>query len=266
MLIYYINLLIILLYTNMTNTESFLRWRIGISILSTQTVPFTLPVSVVPKNDNQFITISPDTENEEIFYYTTRTWTAGQQWTIQITARWYNKNNNTTDNSNYKEHKINDVFKWALNHIIINDKSSLSENNTFNWDNIFTKSIKVPNFLTEAERDSLITNPSNWMICYIKNVEDYYNYKNWVWIKWFWWASYVEWFQNSTSNWTISWVINWVNTTFTLSNTPTQPQAVILMYNWQVLEYLEDYTITWNTITMILIPEWWKLVAKYPWI
>jgi hypothetical protein len=53
------------------NTESFLRGRIGQAILSSDTPPFSLRVSSVPKNTNQYITINPDTENEEIFYYTT---------------------------------------------------------------------------------------------------------------------------------------------------------------------------------------------------
>ena len=247
------------------NTESFLRWRIWQTILSTDNVPFILNVSKVPNLSSWYITISPDTENEEIFLYNWKSWAVWTSWTITITGRWYNKYDAVAAVWNQKEHAVNDIYKWALNHIIINDKSSLSEDNTFDGNNIFSKSIKVPTYWTAALRDIAITTPSNWMICYITDVQDYYSFKNWIWVKWLWWNwGSVTWYQDSTDDWSLIWTINWVNTTFTLSNAPAQPQSVILIYNWQTLNYLSDYTISGKTITMILIPTEWKVSAIYP--
>ena len=119
----------------MQNTESFGRGNIWETITSIQSVPFTLNVSYVPENENQYITISPDTVNEEIFYYTTKTWTVWGAGTLNITARGYNKENSSTDSWNQKEHDINSVYKLALNHVIINGKADLTDlaSNT-NWE------------------------------------------------------------------------------------------------------------------------------------
>ena len=202
----------------------------------------------------------------------TATW-----WVATIVKRWLTQADTKTENV-WLQKQWND---WTIGYITafasdlldtdsanntLNANMTYEWNNTFNWNVILNKWFRVPEFADATERDTAITIPEDWMLCYLQNVEDYYNYKNWVWVKWFWWASYVAWYQDSTSNWSLVWIINWINTTFTLSNIPTQPQAVILTYNWQTLEYLEDYTITSNVITMILIPESWKLVAKYPWI
>ena len=78
----------------MQTTESFWRGRIADAITPTQTVPFTLAVSKVPNNENQYITISPDTENEEIFYYTTTSWTIWEAGTLNITKIGIKQENN----------------------------------------------------------------------------------------------------------------------------------------------------------------------------
>ena len=159
------------------------------TITSSQTVPFDLSVSVVPENENQYITISPDTENEEIFYYTTKTWTTWSAWVLTITWRWYSKVDDSTSVWNQKEHTINNIYKWALNHIIINDKSSLewdntySWSNTFNWDVYLWKWFRVPEFDDATERDAAIPSPEDGMLCYLQDVEDYYSYKNGIWVK-----------------------------------------------------------------------------------
>ena len=95
----------------MQNTESFGRWNIGQTITSGQVPPFALKVSYVPNNESQFITLSPDTVNEEIIFYTTKTGTAGGAGTINVTARGYNKHNTSTNVANQKEHDINSIFK-----------------------------------------------------------------------------------------------------------------------------------------------------------
>jgi len=53
----------------MNITESFLRGKIAETITANETVPFTKKVSKVPTLTKGFITVSPDTDNEEIFFY-----------------------------------------------------------------------------------------------------------------------------------------------------------------------------------------------------
>lgn len=137
--------------------------------------------------------------------------------------------------------------------------------NTFNWNVVLNKWFRVPEFDDTIERDIKIPTPEDGMMCYLQDVEDYYSYKNWIWTKWLgwsWWS--VTWYQDSTDDWSLAGTINWINTTFNLSNTPAQPQAVILTYNWQTLDYWSDYTIIGKVITMILVPVSGKLTAIYP--
>ena len=120
----------------MQNTESFWRGNIWQTITSAQTVPFDLKVSYIPVNDNQYITVSPDDNNEEIMFYSVRTGTAWEAWEITITGRGYNKHNSTQDAGNNKEHDINSVFKLANNHIILNekaDKTDLASTSNGEW-------------------------------------------------------------------------------------------------------------------------------------
>jgi len=53
----------------MNITESFLRGKIAEIITANEAVPFTKKVSKVPALTKGFITVSPDTDNEEIFFY-----------------------------------------------------------------------------------------------------------------------------------------------------------------------------------------------------
>lgn len=167
---------------------------------------------------------------------------------------------------------LGDWFEWSAwtQVILVSMHDQLIDKNIdidFDSSVQFSKSIQVPVFDDATERDTIITSPDNWMLCYITDVQDYYSYKNWIWVKglwWSWWA--VTWYQDSTDDWTLVWDIDWVNVTYELSHTPAQPQWVILTYNWQVLEYWasDDYTISWTTITMNFAPISWKLVAFYP--
>lgn len=109
----------------MQNTESFGRWNIGQTLTATQTPPFTLKVSYVPFNESEYITINPDTVNEEIIFYTTKTGTSGGAGTINVTARGYNKHNTSTDVANQREHDINSIFKLTDNHIILAGKADI---------------------------------------------------------------------------------------------------------------------------------------------
>ena len=152
----------------MTHTESFGRGRIVDTILSGTAVPFALRVSKLPVSDNQYLTINPDSDSEEIFYYTTTTGTAGEAGTIQITGRGYNVQNDTQDAGNQKAHDENSEFKLALNHIIINDKADKSSDNIFTADIQFTWTDTVwlngLNNLTTTQRDLL--SPNNGAMIY----------------------------------------------------------------------------------------------------
>ncbi len=121
----------------MTNTtESFLKWKIAETITSSETVPFTKDISKVPVLTSWYITISPDTEDEEIFHYSSVTGTIWGTGAMTFDWRWYNAQNITQDAWNNRDHTINDVMKWALNHIIINEKAektNLASNTNWEW-------------------------------------------------------------------------------------------------------------------------------------
>lgn len=197
-------------------------------------------------------------------------------WTATIVLRWLTQAD-TKIASVWLQKQWND---WTIGYVTafasdlldtdsanntLNANMTYEWNNIFNWNVFLNKWFRVPEFNNATERDTKIPTPEDWMLCYLQDVEDYYSYKNWIWTKWLgwsWWS--VTWYQDSTDDWSITWTINWINTTFNLSNTPAQPQAVILTYNGQTLDYGSDYTITGKVITMILVPVSWKLTAIYP--
>jgi len=111
----------------MQQIESFLRGKIANNIAKISSVPFDLEVSKWPYLTKWFITISPDTENEEIFYYDWRSWVIDWIATLTITKRWYHYSDNTYSVDYQREHTINDIYKWALNHVIINGKAELDD-------------------------------------------------------------------------------------------------------------------------------------------
>lgn len=105
--------------------ESFYRAKITSSITQAATCPITIRVSKLPNRSSWLLTISPNTEYEEIVEYSNPNST---NMTIDITKRWINPsatllNTNGTDynNTSYqKEHTQNDIIRWDVNHIHIN--------------------------------------------------------------------------------------------------------------------------------------------------
>lgn len=240
-------------------TESFGRWRIAQTVLPDESVPFDLKVSKLPVEENQFITIDPDSPNEEIFFYTTITWTPGEAWIITVTGRGYNVNDDVQDISNQREHEENAEFKLALNHIIINNKADLDFAH-------FTGELRVPVFADEAARDAAIPSPTDGLIAYLNNIEDFTSFKGWFWINGLWGWSSATYYQDSTTDGSLGWVVDGLNTVFTTSNQPASASAVTVTYNWIVQEegWTEDYTIAGQTITFNTAPVAWKIVVIYP--
>lgn len=105
--------------------ESFYRAKITSSITQAATCPITIRVSKLPNRASWLLTISPNTEFEEIVEYgNINSWNM----TIDITKRWINPSatlltTNWTDYNNttyQKEHTQNDIIRWDVNHIHIN--------------------------------------------------------------------------------------------------------------------------------------------------
>lgn len=160
--------------------ESFYRATIRQSILSTTSVPFTLKVSQIPVLTSWLLTISPNTANEEIIYYSAVDAVA---LTITVSKRGIKPSAQTltTDTVDYnnttyqKAHSQNDAIRWDVNHLHIaqiDGYFNLSENETTTWNNThsgnetFTKSIKVPVYADATARDAGIPSPSNGMLIY----------------------------------------------------------------------------------------------------
>lgn len=105
--------------------ESFYRARITSSITASAVCPITIRVSKLPSRSSWLLTISPNTEFEEIIEYSNPNATT---MTIDITKRWINPSatlltTNGTDYNNVtyqKEHTQNDIIRWDVNHIHIN--------------------------------------------------------------------------------------------------------------------------------------------------
>jgi len=105
--------------------ESFYRAKITTSITSSAVCPITIRVSKLPTRASWLLTISPNTEFEEIVEYGNIN--VGNL-TIDITKRGINPastllTTNGTDYNNVtfqKEHTQNDIIRWDVNHIHIN--------------------------------------------------------------------------------------------------------------------------------------------------
>jgi len=120
------------------SAESFYRAKISQSITASEPVPFTVRLSKLPTLTNGLLTISPNTENEEICEYNNpQVWTM----TVDIIKRGIKPDSillttNGTDYNNvdyYKAHTQNDIIRGDVNHIHINQASSNSTLATNLW-------------------------------------------------------------------------------------------------------------------------------------
>lgn len=105
--------------------ESFYRAKIKSWITKTQTTPFTIKLSKLPNASTWLLTISPNTEYEEIVEWDNKN--AGNS-TVDIIKRWINPTSTLltvagTDYNNptYQQiHTQNDEIRWDINHIHVN--------------------------------------------------------------------------------------------------------------------------------------------------
>lgn len=120
------------------SAESFFRSKISESLLESTAVPITVRVSKLPTLTNGLLTISPNTENEEIVEYNNPQ--AGTM-TIDIIKRGIKPDSillttNGVDYNNttyYKAHTQNDVIRGDVNHIHINQGIGNSTLATNTW-------------------------------------------------------------------------------------------------------------------------------------
>lgn len=112
------------------NIESFYRASIVQNILDTDTCPFNCNVSKLPVLTSGLLTISPNTDNEEIVEYTHAgtPWAAGvisivkrgvKPSTVVAYASWVSGTDYQVT-ANLKSHTLNDSIRWDINHIHIN--------------------------------------------------------------------------------------------------------------------------------------------------
>lgn len=106
-------------------SESFYRAKISQSILSNTAVPFAVRLSKLPTITNGLLTISPNTENEEMVEYNNLN---SANMTIDIIKRWIKPSSillttNAVDYNNVsfmRAHTQNDIIRGDVNHIHIN--------------------------------------------------------------------------------------------------------------------------------------------------
>jgi hypothetical protein len=245
----------------MPNVESFWRGELRSAVSSSQSVPFTLSVSVVPNNENMYFTVDGDSDDEEIFYFTTKTGTVGGPGTLNVTGRGYNKHNSSQSTSNQRAHGINSPYNGALNHINYQDFATLSGESSF------TGSLKVPVFASASARDAAIPSPTAGLLCFLADANEFFVYKASIG-----WSTAggggggsAVWYTASTSDGSLVGAVNGTNVNFTLPAGLGSTEAIWVIRNGIVLEYGEDYTISGTTMTMTTAPVTGsKLLVTYP--
>ncbi len=115
--------------------ESFYRSQILDAISETEVPPFTIAVAKLPNLTSGILTITPQTEREELFEYTHSgtPWTPGElnitkrgikPEALALTLDWTDYNNTTY----MKSHTINDSIRGDINNIHINQVANFSPN------------------------------------------------------------------------------------------------------------------------------------------
>lgn len=149
--------------------ESFYRAKISSSIAAGQTCPITIRVSKLPTRTSWLLTISPNTEYEEMVEYGNINWTT---MTIDITKRGINPastllSSNGTDYNVVafqKDHTQNDIIRWDVNHIHINQaigNTTLASNSNPWISKLSVAPVDVNNPIVVGDNDPRISVPTD---------------------------------------------------------------------------------------------------------
>ena len=213
--------------------ESFYRAKITSSITQAATCPITIRVSKLPSRSSWLLTISPNTEYEEIVEYANPNSTT---MTIDITKRWINPsstllNTNGTDYNNtlyQKEHTQNDIIRGDVNHIHINQGIGNTQLASASWVGISKLSVApvdTNNPIAVGDNDPRLTSKET---------------SRWVYD--FWHQSWAT--QDSTYRNIIFFWADW-------DNTATYTQTIL---NW----------LWTTTIKITARMEWWTSTITVP--
>lgn len=177
-------------------TEAFYRAITLQSISQTQTCPFDIQISELPLNSTGLVTIDPNTENEEMLYYSAKNSTTMK---LTISKRGIKPNaldltTNGTDYNNLTyqfQHGTSSVIRGDVNNIHLNQildptgNTSFTGNNTFSGTNTFTNAtvtniLGIPTFASTAARDTAIPSPTGKEICIVTGTGyQYYSGGTW---------------------------------------------------------------------------------------
>lgn len=222
--------------------ESFYRAKITSSITQAATCPITIRVSKLPNRSSWLLTISPNTEYEEIVEYSNPNST---NMTIDITKRWINPsatllNTNGTDYNNttyQKEHTQNDIIRWDVNHIHINQgigNTQLASSSSVGISKLSVAPADANNPIAVGDNDPRISS---------KEVT------RWVYDFWSsWWA---------TMDWTFRNLIFFGND---WDNTTSYTQTVL---NWLWTTTLKITARMWWGISTITVPSWKSCKVRF---
>lgn len=182
--------------------ESFYRATIVQSITPSNTPPFALKLSNLPLLTKGFLTLSPNTVNEEIVYFDWKD-TVNSTVTITIRAVEPDADDILVAGTDYdvvvsgtiprrKNHASLDIASADINNIHLNTWVNLSGNNifsgnnTFSWTNTFTGSntfsniFGIPVFANTWARDAAIPSPVSGNTCIVTGT-GYQYYSGWTW-------------------------------------------------------------------------------------
>lgn len=157
------------------NVQSFFRSRLQKPILAGDVVPFELYLSTLPSVANGYITVSPNSENEEIMEYSTINSATSS---ITVIARGINPSATPQASSTTYQfsHQPLDEVRGDLNHLHINERVWLDSNNTFvgaqiyNGDVECNAELNIPTFADTAARDVVYNSPVAGDKCVVEGI------------------------------------------------------------------------------------------------
>lgn len=163
------------------NTQSFFRSRLQKPVLATDAVPFELSLSSLPAVADGYVSVSPNTENEEIMEYSAINATTSS---ITIIARGIDPTASTqTSNTIYnKIHQPLDEVRGDINHLHVNElvykggdetytgNNTYTGSTTYNGDVEYSAELNIPSFADETARDVVYNAPTLGDKCVVEGI------------------------------------------------------------------------------------------------